>query len=87
MMKKVLKLVHLRPDLSHTVNGMLLWSSVLVFLRGLLMAVLELVPVPLGCGATKGKKWKFESKKYDLECQSTFSKGRSSEIGADAGSA
>ena len=29
------------------------------------MAVLELVHVPLGCGAKKGKKWKFESKKYD----------------------
>ena len=40
------------------------------------MAVLEMVHVPLGCGTTKGKTWKFEGKKYDLECQSIFSKGR-----------
>ena len=26
---------HLRPDVSHTVNGILLWSSVLTFLSGL----------------------------------------------------
>ena len=36
MMKKVLELVHLRPDVSNTVNGILLWSSVLGFVGGLL---------------------------------------------------